>query len=113
MQVRIVTRNNVNIVRIDGAVKTGDEFILAEKIEKYIKPNQAPKLILDMKKVPMLNSVALGTFINIYKRVEELNGRIVFANLTPEVERLMDITRLVSVFEIFRNVIEAQESFNF
>ena len=113
MNVKVVTKNEVNIVRIDGAIKAGDEYSLADKIEKYIKPGQAPKFIVDLQKVPFLNSAALGVFLNIYKHVDSLNGRIVFTGLNSEVEKLMEITHLASVFEIFRNVGEALESFNF
>ena len=103
----------MNIIRIEGAVKAGDEFALVEKTENYIKPNEAPKFIVDLKKVPFLNSAALGVFLNIYKHVEQLNGRIVFSGLNSEVEKLLEITHLSSVFEVFRNVGEALESFNF
>ncbi len=113
MKIKITTKNEVHVVRVDGAIKAGDEYGLAEKIEKYIKPDMAPKFIIDLDKVPFLNSAALGTFLNIYKHVDSLNGRIVFTSLNPEVEKLMEITRLISVFEIFRSVGEAMESFNF
>ena len=113
MNVKIVTKGDVHIVRVDGAIKAGDEYSLAEKIEKYISPGQAPKFIVDLQKVPFLNSAALGVFLNIHKHVDSLNGRIVFTSLNAEVEKLMEITHLSSVFEVFRNEGEAFESFNF
>ncbi len=113
MKIKIITKGEVYVVRIEDAIKAGDEYEIAEKVEKYIRPDQAPKFIVDLKGVPFLNSAALGVFLNIYKHIDSLNGRIVFANLNTEVEKLMEITRLVSVFEIFRNVGEALESFSF
>lgn len=113
MKVKVVTKGEVNIVRIEGAIKSGDEYNLAERMEKYIKPNQAPKFIIDMKKVPFVNSAALGVFLNIYKHVDNLKGRMVFASLNSDVENLMEITKLSSVFEIFRTVDEALESYDF
>ena len=113
MDIKFTKKNEVNIVRISGAIKAGDSYNLAEKIEKHIKTGKAPKFIVDLHKVPFLNSAALGIFLNIYKHVESLNGRIVFASLNSEVENLMEITHLLYVFEIFRNVPEALESFDF
>lgn len=110
---KVITKGEVNIVRIEGAIKSGDEYNLAEKMEKYIKPNVAPKFIIDMKKVPFVNSAALGVFLNIFKHVDNLKGRIVFAGLNSDVENLMEITKLSSVFEIFRTVDEALESYDF
>ena len=113
MKMKISKKNEVNIIRIEGAIKAGDEFNLAEKIEKCITQGVAPKFIIDMDKVPFLNSAALGVFLNVYKHVESLNGRIVFTGLNTEVEKLLEITRLSSVFEVFRNVGEAMESFTY
>ncbi len=113
MKLKISKKNEVNIVRIEGAIRAGDEFHIAEKIEKCIAPGVAPKFIIDMEKVPFLNSAALGVFLSVYKHVEGLNGRIVFTGLSSEVEKLLEITRLSSVFEVFRNVGEAMESFTY
>lgn len=113
MKVKVTTKEDVHVVRIEGAIKAGDEYSLAEKLEKYIKPNEAPKFIVDLKKVPFVNSAALGIFLGIFKHVDQLNGRIVFAGLNSDVENLMEITKLGSIFEIFKNVDEALESFDF
>jgi len=113
MKVKITTKGEVNIVRIEGAIKSGDEYDLAEKMEAFIKPGRAPKFIIDLKKVPFINSAALGLFLNIYKHVDELKGRMVFAGLNSDIENLMEITKLASVFEIFKNVDEAMESYDF
>jgi anti-anti-sigma factor len=113
MKVKIMTKGEIYIVRIEGPIKSGDEYDLAEKMEQYIKPNIAPKFILDMKKVPFINSAALGLFLNIYRHVDNLKGRLVFAGLNTDIENLMEITKLSSVFEIFKSVDEALESFDF
>ena len=113
MKIKIITKGEVNIVRIEGPIKSGNEYDLADKMEKYIKPNQAPKFIIDLKKVPFINSSALGILLNIYKHVDYLKGRMVFAGLNADVENLMEITKLTSIFEIFRSVEEAMESYDF
>lgn len=113
MKLKVSTKGEVHIVRIEGPIKSGNEYDLAEKMENYIKPNVAPKFIIDLKKVPFINSAALGVFLNIYKHVDYLKGRIVFAGLNADIENLMEITKLSSVFEIFKTVDEAMESFDF
>ncbi len=113
MKLKISTKGEVNIVRIEGPIKSGNEYELAEKMEKFIKPGHAPKFIVDLKKVSFINSAALGIFLNIFKHVDSLKGRIVFAGLNADIENLMEITKLTSVFEIFKTVDEALESFDF
>ncbi len=110
MKIKITTKDEVTILKIEGAIKSGDEYDLAEKMEKYIKPNTAPKFIVDMKKVPFINSAALGLFLNIFKKIDYLKGRMVFASLNSDVENLMEITKLSSVFEIYKTIDEALQS---
>ena len=113
MKIKVNTKSDVHIIKIEGPIKAGNEFELGEKIEYYIKKDQVPKFIIDLKKVPFINSAGLGIFLNIFKHVDSLKGRMVFANLNSDVENLMEITKLASVFEIFKTSDEALESFDF
>jgi anti-anti-sigma factor len=111
MKLKFSTKGEVTIVTIEGAIKSGDEYQLAERMEQYIKPNTAPKFIIDMKKVPFVNSQALGLFLHIYKHVDYLKGRLVFCNLNSDIEGLMNLTQLSNVFEIYKTLEEALDSF--
>lgn len=113
MKVDISTKEGVNVVQIEGAIRSGDEHNLAEKVNDCIKPAEAPKFIIDLGRVPFMNSSALGVFVSIFNYVEKLNGRMVLTSISADVESLLSITKLSSVFEIFRNVEEAFESFDF
>ncbi|MCX7811336.1 MAG: STAS domain-containing protein [Leptospiraceae bacterium] len=111
MKLKFSTKGEVTVVTIEGAIKSGDEYQLAERMEQYIKPNTAPKFIIDMKKVPFVNSQALGLFLHIFKHVDYLKGRLVFCNLNSDIEGLMNLTQLSNVFEIYKTLEEALESF--
>ncbi|GIX42152.1 MAG: anti-sigma factor antagonist [Leptospiraceae bacterium] len=111
MKLKFSTKGEVVVVTIEGAIKSGDEYQLAERMEQYIKPNVAPKFIIDMKKVPFINSQALGLFLHIYKHIDYLKGRMVFCGLNSDIEGLMNLTQLSNVFEIYKTLDEALESF--
>ncbi|MFN3603381.1 MAG: STAS domain-containing protein [Leptonema sp. (in: bacteria)] len=111
MKLKFLSKGEVVVVTIEGAIKSGDEYQLAEKMENYIKPNKAPKFIIDMRKVPFINSQALGLFLHIFKHVDYLKGRMVFSGLNSDIESLMNLTQLSNVFEIYKTLEEAIESF--
>ncbi|MDX1959308.1 MAG: STAS domain-containing protein [Leptospiraceae bacterium] len=113
MKIKVTTKNDVHIFKIEGPIKAGNEFELGEKIEEYITKGSVPKFIIDLKKVPFINSAGLGIFLNIYKHVDSLKGRMVFASLNSDIENLMEITKLASIFEIYKNTEEALDSFDF
>ena len=87
------------------------EFDLAEKLEFCLGGTEVPKFIIDLKKVPFINSAALGIFLNVFRESERLNGRFSLCGVNSEVDNLLDITKLDSVFEIFKNQDDALDSF--
>lgn len=113
MKIKVTPKNDVYIFKIEGPIKAGNEFELSDKIEEYIKKGQVPKFIIDLKKVPFINSAGLGVFLNIFKHIDSLKGRMVFASLNSDIENLMEITKLTSIFEIYKNTEEALESFEY
>ncbi len=115
MNIVTKAKGEVNIIGIEGNISAGDEFSIAEKFEEiiYADEQKIPKFIIDMKKVPYINSAVLGIFLNLYKYATSKKGRIVFVNLTPEVENIMNITKLTSIFEMYSTVEEALESFQY
>ncbi len=113
MKIKVTQKNDVHIVKIEGPIKAGNEFELGEKIEEHIQQGKVPKFIIDLKKVPFINSAGLGIFLNIFKHVDSLKGRLVFASLNSDIENLMEITKLASIFEIYKNTEEALDSFDF
>lgn len=113
MKIKVTTKNDVHIIKIEGPIKAGNEFELGQKIEEYISKGDVPKFIIDLKKVPFINSAGLGMFLNIYKHIDGLKGRMVFTNLNSDIENLMEITKLASIFEIYKTLEEALESFEY
>ena len=98
------------VVEIEGPIKSGVEFDLADQLETCMHQSEVPKIIVDMKNVPFINSAALGIFLNIYKEVEKKNGRFALCSVSSDVDNLLEITKLGSILEVYRNVDEAKDS---
>ena len=70
IKIKVKKKGEISIVEIDGAIKSGMEFDLADELESCMHEAKVPKIIVDMKKVPFINSAALGILLNIYKEIE-------------------------------------------
>jgi len=110
MKVKVKKKGDVHIVEIDGAIKSGMEFDLADELESCMHESKVPKIIVDMKKVPFINSAALGILLNIYKEIERRNGRFGLCAISADVDHLLEITKLGSVFEVYKNQDDALDS---
>ena len=111
MKIRVKDEKEIWVVEIEGPIKSGMEFDLADQLEKYLYADEVPKIILDMTKVPFVNSAALGVFLNIFREVEKLYGRFALCSVSHDVDNLLEITKLSSIFEIFKNQEDALDSF--
>ncbi len=65
------------------------------------------KLVLDLAAVSYMDSTCIGELVLGLVTVRENGGALHLANLTPRVERLLTMVRLMSVFQTFRSVQEA------
>ena len=111
MKTKTKKKNDIFTIDIDGPIKSGMEFDLADELEACLHDSEVPKIVVDMKKVPFINSAALGIFLNIFKEVEKRNGRFGLCSISSDVDNLLEITKLSSVLEIFKNQEDAIDSF--
>jgi len=102
-----------DIVTIDisGKIMGGEETTMFHgRIHEYISQNKK-KFVIDLTKVDWMNSVGLGMLISSLTTVRNAGGRLVLANIT-NIETILTITRLVTVFEHYENKAEALKAIN-
>ena len=110
MKMNTKIQGDVWIIEIDGPMRSGAEFDLAEELERCLTESKSPKIMIDMKKVTYVNSATLAVLLSIFREVDRINGRLLLCDISPEVENLLDVTKLGSVFEVFKNQEDAFES---
>ncbi len=97
-------------INISGKIMGGEETTLFHgKLHEYIQLNKK-NFVLDLKKVEWMNSVGLGMLISALTTVKNSGGRLVLANIT-NIESILAMTRLITVFEHFDSREDALKSF--
>lgn len=59
------------------------------------------KLILNLAGVTFVDSHGLGTLVRVWKAMSRREGRVVLSAMPREIEALIELTRLHSVFQIY------------
>ena len=67
---------------------------------------------MDLENITRIDSGGLGTLVALYTSARKMGGDIKLANLGNHVKEVLQITRLVTVFEIFGSTVGAVASFN-
>jgi len=112
VQLRINTRtiDGVLIVDCHGRIVFGEESAnLRDTVKKLINENK--NIVLNLSGVSYIDSGGLGTLVALYTSAQNNGGKIKLASLTPRVGDLLQVTKLVTIFEVYDNEEQAVQSF--
>jgi anti-sigma B factor antagonist len=112
MQLRMSTRTVDGILVVDcsGRIVFGEESAsLRDNVKKLLA--QGPKVVLNLREVNYIDSGGLGTLVSLYTTARNAGGALKLASLTQRVDDLLQVTKLVTIFEVFENEQKAVQSF--
>jgi len=70
-----------------------------------------PKVVLNLRDVNYIDSGGLGTLVSLYTTARNAGGALKLSSLTQRVDDLLQVTKLVTIFEVFENEQAAVQSF--
>jgi anti-sigma B factor antagonist len=112
MQLKLAkqTKDGVLVVQCSGRIVFGDESsALREQVKKAIPENN--RIVLNLGEVNYIDSGGLGTLVSLHTTAHNAGGAIKLANLTHRVGDLLQVTKLLTVFDVYNSEAEAIESF--
>jgi anti-sigma B factor antagonist len=68
-------------------------------------------IVLNMKRIEIIDSVSLGTLVAILKYVKSVGGDMAITNVAPPIDDLFNLLNFQTVFRTFETVEEAVEKF--
>ena len=99
--------DDVVIMDLSGRITIGEgTLILKERIQKLLSAGDR-KFLLNLSDVDYIDSSGLGELVTSFTTVRNQGGQLKLLNLTRRVQDLMQITKLLTVFEAFDSEAEA------
>ncbi|MFZ3265312.1 MAG: STAS domain-containing protein [Terriglobales bacterium] len=112
MQLRMSTRtlDGALVVDCSGRLVFGEESAsLRDMVKKLVVQN--PKLVLNLQEVNYIDSGGLGTLVSLYTTARNAGGGVKLARLSQRISDLLQVTKLLTVFEVFDDEEKAAKSF--
>lgn len=103
MKLDITDRDGVAVV--ENVPKKLD-YTVCNDFQRQIIPfleQGADKLLVDLSQTAFLDSSAIGTLITLRNRLLKTKGVIALCGITPQVAKIIKITDLHKVFEIYED----------
>ena len=97
----------VVVLALDGRIVLGEETIALRDKVKGLLGEGKKKIVLDLKNVTMIDSSGLGTLVTVHSSAKSNGATLRLCNLGSRTNELLQMTRLVTVFEVSNSEAEA------
>jgi anti-anti-sigma factor len=96
--------DDILVVELVGEINILDVNDFKDSIKEKINSEQSKKIIVDMAKVPFMDSSGLGMLISLYKYVNENQGKIVYTGLSDYILKILGFAKLDKIFIISEDI---------
>jgi anti-anti-sigma factor len=107
MPVKCEEYDQVCVLAVTGDLAGENAAALKSVVEAGIDQRHIVDFVLDMEKVPFIDSEGLEMLLWMRRRCEELFGQIKLVNLDEHCRKIMEITRLDHSFECCEDMLAA------
>lgn len=111
MTIRERELDGVVILDLSGRVTIGEGTLLLRKRVEDLLDKEHTRLLLNLADVDYIDSSGLGEIVRSYTTVRNARGDLKLLSLTRRVHDLMQITKLLTVFDVFERESDALKSF--
>jgi len=113
MQLKLAKRtvDGILVLQANGRIVFGDESSLLRDEVKKAVADGSKKIVLNLGEVNYIDSGGLGTLVALHTTAHNAGGTIKLANLTRRVGDLLQVTKLLTVFDVHDSEYAALEAF--
>lgn len=106
-QIEEKREKDISILQVSGIMLNEESQILSHKVKELISTG-VKKIVIDLGKINLLNSCfGLGVLAACWGSMNRENGKLLLANPSKKVKRILEITKLNQVFDVFSTVEDA------
>jgi anti-sigma B factor antagonist len=113
MKLRAYTRvdRGVAVIEFEGSVVLGDGLTLLRDMVTGALGEGYKNILLDLEGVSYIDSAGLGELVSCNALVDGHGGDVKLVHLQKKIKGLLQITKLITIFETFEDENEAIRSF--
>jgi anti-sigma B factor antagonist len=102
---------DVTILDLDGRLVLGDESIAFRERVRDVLADGNSKILVNLAGVSYLDSSGVGELVSAFASANRKEASLKLLRLTEKTENLLQLTKLLTVFEVFDDEADAVASF--
>ncbi|MFW6308849.1 MAG: STAS domain-containing protein [bacterium] len=108
--VEIKKKQNIGVIVPEREIVFENVDLLKQEVkDKIRKEGNIDRLIVDLKLVTYLDSAGIGFLLSLFKYISERQGKLVLSNINGKVKRIIELTKLDDVIEVYEDTEQALE----
>jgi len=111
MQTKSRQVGDVVVIDVSGRITHGEGNVMLREIIRDLVDKGTNRIVLNLNDVHYIDSSGLGELVKTHTTVRNKGGELKLANLNMRVQDLLEVTRLVTVFDIQKSETSAIQSF--
>lgn len=113
MALRMAERdvNGITVLDIEGRIVLGEESNSFRERVKGLLASNHKKIVLNMANVTYIDSAGLGTLVATFHSARSQGGTLKLCNLGSKFREVLQVTKLMTVFDVYDNEAAAVQSF--
>jgi anti-sigma B factor antagonist len=103
--------NGVSVIDLEGRIVLGEESnAFREKVKSLLAAGKK-KIVLNLANVSYIDSAGLGTLVATFHSARSQGATLKLANLGQKFKEVLQVTKLMTVFDTYENEAAAVQSF--
>jgi len=111
MKTRIRDVGGVRVLDLEGKITIGSGDVeLRKSIEDAVTSGHN-NILLNLEKVTHIDSSGIGEMVGCFTTMARKGGKMKLLKLTPKINDILQVTQLITVFDVYDSEPDALQSF--
>jgi anti-sigma B factor antagonist len=111
MKSNIRDLGGIRTIELSGKITIGTGDVKLRELITEAVDNGKTNILLDLGGVTAIDSSGIGEMVACYTTVTKRGGRLKLMHLSPKITDILQVTQLITVFDVFDDEREAIGSF--
>ena len=103
MQISTRQSGDATIVDVVGDIDLYNSPDVRKVLLEALKEKRSPRVIINLKGVKYIDSSGVASLVEALKVSRNLNSRFILYGLSPAAREVLELSRLIKVFEVYES----------
>jgi anti-sigma B factor antagonist len=111
MKSQIRDHADARVIALSGKITIGSGDVKLRELITAALDADKRKIVLDLREVSAIDSSGIGEMVACYTTVTKRGGQLKLLHLSPKINDILQVTQLITVFDVLDSEEEALASF--